>query len=99
MQEQPRNQEPEKRVERFREKRKNKIRELNDFDKDYDVDKFISDLEKYFENEVDFNLDKIREEVRKQRNLEKFIHQALQKKTHPVVEFVQGLFKGLQNKE
>ncbi len=89
------NQKPEEYIGHCRRVRNKKIASLHNFDRDYSLDKFIVDLKDYFEGEVDFNLDKIKKEISKPGELKRFIAQACQKETHPVVEFLQEIFKDL----
>jgi len=76
-----------------RKKRAEKISQLADYHKQYSVDSFTKDLATYFDNEVDFNLAKIRQEIEKPQRLENLIKKANQKNTHPVTEFIQELFE------
>lgn len=99
MEEHHKDNELAKEIEQSRQRREAKIAKLNSFEKGYDVDTFISDLESYFEGEVDFNLAKIKEEIARLGNLEEIVNSAIQNKTHPVVEFVQKMFKSLEEKE
>ncbi|MCF7874164.1 MAG: hypothetical protein K9L84_04565 [Candidatus Omnitrophica bacterium] len=82
-------------IKRSRKKKADKLKRLNDFSTEYNVDKLLEDLDVYFEGEVDFNLGKIKEEVQKQGKLEELIDQAAKKQTHPVVEFIQQILKDL----
>ena len=75
--------------EKIRTERKNKslkLSQLGDYKTGYTSDNFIDDLAKYFDQEVDFNLDKIRIEIEKPQRLNYFITMAKEKNTHPVVE-------------
>lgn len=72
-----------------------KLRQLGDYDSGYTVDNFLGDLVKYFDGEVDFNLDKIRKTVEQPQRLAELIAKAKRKNTHPVAEFVEELFKDL----
>ena len=85
----------EKDIDKCRKAKKDKISQLGDYKHDYNVDKFILDLKSYFNNEVDFNLKKIRQEIEAPGKLEQLIQKAKSKDTHPVTEFVQELFKDL----
>jgi len=72
-----------------------KLSQLGDYRTRYTSDNFIDDLVKYFDQEVDFNLDKIRIEIEKPQRLNYFIAMAKEKNTHPVVEFIEDIFKDL----
>ena len=85
----------EKDIESYRKAKKDKIARLSDYKSGYDVDKFILDLELYFNNEVDFNLKKIRQTLEAPGKLDQLIEKAKSKETHPVTEFIQELFKDL----
>ena len=81
--------------ENLRRNQTGKITKLNNYHKNYTVDIFINDLSNYFDNEVDFNLAKIRQEIEKPRRLNDLIKKASSKNTHPVVEFLKELFEDL----
>ncbi len=84
--------------EKIKAQRKNKklkLNQLKDYKAGYTSDNFIDDLVKYFDQEVDFNLDMIRKEIEKSQRLNYFIAIAKEKNTHPVVEFIEDLFKDL----
>lgn len=89
----------ENKVQQSRCSRDKKIKELSDFEEGYTVSRFLVDLEKYFEGEVDFNLDKIREKAEEEGNLKRCVSRARQNQTHPVVEFIREIFKDLNRKE
>jgi len=72
-----------------------KLHQLGDYKTGYTGDDFLVDLVKYFDQEVDFDLDKIREEIEQPQKLASLIARAKEKNTHPVVEFVGELFKDL----
>ncbi len=55
----------------------------------------MEDLARYFDNEIDFNLERIREIISKDKKLEQLKAKADQKSTHPVIEFTEELFRGL----
>jgi len=76
-------------------KRDKAISKLSDFKDNYTVEKFLVDLEVYFEGEIDFNLEKIQETIEAPGKLDKLIKKANDKNTHPVTEFIQELFKEL----
>jgi hypothetical protein len=85
----------EREVNRLRKEQAEKLKKLHDFDKEYNSDKLLEDLQEYFGKEVDFNFDKIREEIQKQDILKDLIDRAVKKDTHPVIEFVQYTLKDL----
>jgi hypothetical protein len=68
---------------------------LHDFRADYDAAKFLSDLENYFEGEVDFDIEKINSCVGVPGCLEGLIEKAKANNTHPVSEFIKGMMKDL----
>ena len=72
-----------------------KLSQLGDYKTKYTSDDFLVDLVKYFDQEVDFDLDKIRKEIEQPQKLASLIARAKEKNTHPVVEFLEDLFKDL----
>ena len=72
-----------------------KLSQLGEYRTGYTSDDFLIDLVKYFDQEVDFNLDKIRKEIEKPHKLSGLIAKAEEKNTHPVAEFVEELFRDL----
>lgn len=76
-----------------------KLKHLGDYKKGYNSGRFLEDLVKYFEGEVDFNLDEIRKELEKPGKLSRLIGKAKEKNTHPVTEFVEELFKDLTSQD
>ena len=84
-------------VEFYRQAKKKKIPELNDYRDNYTSSNFMSDLVKYFDKEVDFNLVQIQQVIEKPGKLSYLIEKAKEKNTHPVTEFVQELFKDLSS--
>ena len=82
-------------IKSYRNQKKKKLIYLEGYKDNYDVDKFISDLLIYFDGEVDFDLEKIREALNEAGKLESLIKKAEKKNTHPVVVFIQELFKDL----
>ncbi|MFH1504453.1 MAG: hypothetical protein ABIH08_03575 [Candidatus Omnitrophota bacterium] len=52
-----------KNIEFCRKVRKNKLSQLSNYINDYDADKFMMDLVRYFDEEIDFNIEKIRQVV------------------------------------
>lgn len=95
MQEKKREPDSGKRIEKFRQKRKKKVKELGDFEKNYTAEDLVLDLNNYFQGEVDFDFRQIRQEIKKKNKLKDLISKARQKKTHPVIELVQEIFKNL----
>ena len=85
----------EKDIEKYRKARTGKLSRLGEYSKDYNSDKFIVDLKIYFNNEVDFNLKKVRQTIEAPGKLDGLIEKAKKKNTHPVTEFVQEIFKDL----
>ena len=82
----------EKSVESWRKDKVLSISQLSDFLNAYDADKFIADLQRYFDDSVDFNLLKIRQTIELPGKLLSLRAKALEKNTHPVTEFLQELF-------
>lgn len=72
-----------------------KIARLSAFRQGYSVELFMSDFEKYFDNESDLNMAKIRQRIEQPGVLHALIRRAIQHNTHPVTEFVQDLFREL----
>lgn len=99
MDEERNNRDLEKEIAQSRKERNAKLSKLNCFDKEYNSDKFMADLESYFEGEVDFNLERIKKEIEQEGKLQEIIEKALQKDTHPVVEFVKDLMKDLNQED
>lgn len=85
----------EKEIKQLEKEKSDKLKKLNDFKKEYNVDKLLEDLDIYFDQEVDFNFDKIKAEIQAQNKLKDLIAKACQKQTHPVVEFIQETLKDL----
>jgi hypothetical protein len=85
----------EREVNRLRKEQAEKLKKLHDFGEEYNSDKLLEDLQEYFGKEVDFNFNKIKEEIRKQDILKDLIDRAVKKGTHPVIEFVQYTLKDL----
>jgi hypothetical protein len=69
---------------------------LTDFRNGYTVDRLIADLLVYFDNEVDFNLDKIREIVSADGKLQELIDRAIKNNSHPVSEFIMEMVKSVK---
>jgi hypothetical protein len=80
-------------IEFYREEKRRKLLCLNDYQKDYSIEKFMNDLMCYFDGEVDFNLEKIKEIVGQPGKLEQLIQRATHKETHPVTEFVKDILR------
>jgi len=72
-----------------------KLSQLGNYKAGYTSDDFLVDLVKYFDQEVDFNLGKIRKEIEQPQKLARLIIKAKEKNTHPAAEFVEELFKDL----
>ena len=87
--------EKDRNIENYRKEKKGKISKLGDYKHDYNLDKFILDLKMYFEDEVDFNIEKIHKILEEPGKLDQLIKKAEKRNTHPVTEFVQELFKDL----
>ena len=98
MDKEPNNSDKNKDIETRRKLNSNKIGGLNSFLKDYSMDKFMQDLNNYFDNEVDFNLDKINDMFKDSGKLEALIARAKQTNSHPVIEFVQDIFRELPDR-
>lgn len=79
----------------LRKKKDVKLAKLNDYHSNYSSDKFILDLEDYFGKDVDFNFNKIKQVIEVPGKLEEYVDRAKEKNTHPVIEFVQNIFKEL----
>ncbi len=85
----------DKELSSYRRIRKQKLTQLSDYQAAYNVDKFIVDLKRYFDDEVEFNLEKIHQTISKDEKLAELIRRANKNSTHPVVEFVQDIFKDI----
>ena len=85
----------DKKIRFQRQSKSFKLSQLGSYKTGYTSDDFLIDLAKYFDQEVDFNLDKIRKEIEQPQKLAGLIVKAKEKNTHPVAEFVEELFKGL----
>jgi hypothetical protein len=81
--------------ESFRKQRLRKLSQLSNYHNDYNVNKFMEDLARYFDNEIDFNLAKIRETISKNKKLDQLKAKADLRSTHPVIEFTEELFLDL----
>ena len=82
-------------IETPKQTRNKTVSKLSDFKDNYTVEKFLVDLEVYFEGEIDFNLEKIQEAIEAPGKLGQLIKKAKEKNTHPVTEFIKELFKEL----
>ena len=82
-------------VKFYRQAKKKKIPELDNYRDNYTCSTFMSDLVKYFDNEVDLNLAKMQQTIEEPGRLSHLIEKANEKNTHPVTEFIQELFKDL----
>jgi len=76
-----------------REERKQKFGQLHDFKSEYTVDQLIADLTVYFDNEVDFDLKKLRAQASRPGILKSIVEAAVKNNTHPVSEFLKYLVK------
>ncbi|MCF7871351.1 MAG: hypothetical protein K9L95_01525 [Candidatus Omnitrophica bacterium] len=85
----------EKEVNQLRKEQAEKLKKLNDFEREYNTDKLLEDLQEYFGKEVDFNFDKIKEEVQEQDILKDLIDRAVKNETHPVIEFIRYTLQDL----
>ncbi len=82
-------------IQKNRQVNQERLARLSPYASGYDIDKFMVDLVMYFDGEVDFNLEKMRQMAEEPGRLDRLIQTARHKNTHPVVEFVQNLFKNL----
>lgn len=87
--------EKDKDIEFHRKLKTERLFRLNDYRKNYSVDSFISDLINYFDGGVDFNIDNIRKYVENPTKIDELIRLAKMNNSHPVIEFIQKLFKDL----
>ena len=87
--------EEDRNIKGYRKEKKDKISKLDNYKDDYSVDKLILDLKRYFEDEVDFNIEKIRKTLEEPGKLDQLIKKAKKENTHPVTEFIQEIFKDL----
>jgi hypothetical protein len=81
--------------ERLADEVRNRWAKLNDFRNDYNAEKFLRDLGYYFDDEVDFDIEKIRACITAPGCLEDLIEKAKLNNTHPVSEFIKGMMKNL----
>ncbi|MBD3264542.1 MAG: hypothetical protein GF375_05535 [Candidatus Omnitrophica bacterium] len=77
----------------FKERRKQRWAALNDYKESYTPEDFIEDLQVYFENEIDFNLETVRQIISKEGELDKLKNRAEANSSHPVTEFLLEIFK------
>jgi hypothetical protein len=91
-QEDSREEKPDFDIKEERRRARERRKKLHDYFTGYTVEKFMDDLCAYFDGEIDFNLEKIREAVSAKGKLIELIRKAEQKDTHPVSEFLQELF-------
>lgn len=80
-------------IESCREERSALFSRLHDFRHGYDADKLIDDLAVYFDNEVDFNLDKIKSIITDGGKIQELVRRALKNNTHPVSELIQDIIR------
>ena len=66
---------------------------LCDFREGYTIEKLIKDLAIYFDGEVDFNIDKIKEMLAPEGKLNELVLRAVRNKSHPASELVMEIFK------
>ncbi|MDD3297209.1 MAG: hypothetical protein PHU64_07645 [Candidatus Omnitrophica bacterium] len=83
------------RIEKQRRAQREKVDQLSDYLKGYSIEMFLEDIKVYFDNEVDFDMAKIRLAIETGEKLNKLIDKAKKNKTHPVVEFLKELFSEL----
>jgi predicted P-loop ATPase len=76
-----------------REERKLKFSKLHDFKTEYTADQLLADLAGYFDNEIDFDLKKLRIEASRPGVLKSVVEAALKNNTHPVSEFLKHIVK------
>jgi len=95
MKNEDKSQDQELNIESWRRTRKNKIASLKDYQNSYDIDDFMNDFCKYFEEEEGLDLRRIKEFVETPEKLPQLIKRAKKNSTHPVTEFIQELFKTL----
>ena len=79
----------------FNPRNNDRPRNLNDFSEEYTIEIFFTDLSRYFVEDIDFNMEKIREYIDSEGRFERLLGKARQHKTHPVTEFVRDLFSEL----
>ena len=85
----------QKEIERYRKTQQARIAALSGFKSDYNWEIFMKDFITYFEADQDFNLEKIQEVIKDPLKLGHLVQRATKNNTHPVIEFVQDLFKDL----
>jgi len=78
---------------------KNRLINLHDYHENYSIELFMSDLIIYLGDDIDFDLKKMRNMVEMPGELTRFTNLAKTKKTHPVIEFIQKLFKELAKED
>lgn len=83
----------EEMINHYRLIRGQRFARMHKFETNYTIDLFLEDLDLYFEHEVDFNFEKIRQVIQAPGMLEKLVKQAIEEKTHPVSVFLQVIFK------
>jgi len=76
-----------------RDEQRKKLSTLGDYEHGYTVESFLKDLMVYFDNEVDFNLSKIKAIIERPGKVEWLIEKAKKSNTHPVSEFVQEMLR------
>lgn len=88
-----RQEKPDFDIQEERHRARDRWRKLHDYLTGYTTEKFMEDLNTYFDGEVDFDLEKIRGAVSAPGKLSELVKRAEEKNTHPVSEFVQEIFK------
>lgn len=83
----------EDKIEFYRKQMSARLAKLTDYKKGYDIDAFLADLDNYFDQQVDFDMVKVREFVEQPGKMEYLIQKAREKNTHPVSEFVKEILK------
>jgi len=80
--------------ERARKEQEARLKRLNGFDHGYTAEKLLADLVVYFDGEVDFDREKIKEFMETPNVLENLVVLAKKNQTHPVVEFIRDMLRG-----
>ena len=80
-------------IKQLRQERRAKFGDLSDFHSEYTAKQLLADLAVYFDNEIDFDMDKIKMEASRPGVLKSIVENALKNNTHPVSEFLKYLVK------
>ena len=81
-------------IDKERKKAQKRLSGLGDYHRDnYTCDDLINDLNDYFDNEVDFNVEKIRAIIEQPGKLHQLMDRADENNTHPVSELVKEMIK------